>query len=186
MLECDVVQDLFKSYHDGMCSDRTVELINEHLESCEQCRNEYQILYACEDAIAEKEKDIYERGMEMIAKKQKEKTLSKIVFIDTLFNIGIIGFVIRLLGDIVMVPGFSGEETGFTILIFILVAFGMFAGCELVYFIFKQRGHIPYITENIAKISIAVKVGLLFFFIVIACVFGLGNIYSIWQEGLMM
>ena len=39
-LPCTVVRDLLPLYHDGVVSSGTGELIEEHLEGCESCRNE--------------------------------------------------------------------------------------------------------------------------------------------------
>lgn len=39
-LPCTVVRDLLPLYHDGVVSSDTGELIEEHLEGCESCRNE--------------------------------------------------------------------------------------------------------------------------------------------------
>lgn len=38
-IKCDIIQDLIPSYVDEVCSDATRECVEEHLESCEQCRN---------------------------------------------------------------------------------------------------------------------------------------------------
>ena len=37
-IHCDVIQDLIPSYLDGICSEKTKELVEEHLLECEQCR----------------------------------------------------------------------------------------------------------------------------------------------------
>ncbi len=36
-MHCDVIQDLIPSYVDGICSEKTKELVDEHLLECEQC-----------------------------------------------------------------------------------------------------------------------------------------------------
>ncbi|MBP3398493.1 MAG: zf-HC2 domain-containing protein [Erysipelotrichaceae bacterium] len=37
-MHCDVIQDLIPSYLDEICSEKTKELVEEHLLECEQCR----------------------------------------------------------------------------------------------------------------------------------------------------
>ena len=37
-ISCDVVTDLLPLYHDGVCSQSTKKLVEEHLEECESCR----------------------------------------------------------------------------------------------------------------------------------------------------
>lgn len=93
----------------------------------------------------------------MIASRQKEKTLSKVIFVDTLFNVSLFAFVFRILYDIASKPGFSGEGIEFDILLYILISIGIFAGCEFLYFILKKWERIPYMTENMAKVSIALN-----------------------------
>ncbi|MDL2300703.1 zf-HC2 domain-containing protein [Clostridiaceae bacterium OttesenSCG-928-D20] len=35
---CDVIQDLLPLYHDGVCSDESRKMVDEHLPECEPCR----------------------------------------------------------------------------------------------------------------------------------------------------
>lgn len=183
MLECEVVQDLFKMYHDGMCGERTEELVREHLDKCEECKSEYKIFCACMDKAAEKERDIYERGMKMIEKTQKEKTMAKIISVDFLFNLGLLLLSIRFFCELVMQPAFTGEEFRFTVLSYIIVGIVTLLGCEVAYFISRKRGKEAYVAENMSMMSIVLKAGILFFFIVIACVFGVKNIFLLYQAG---
>ncbi|MBE6107520.1 MAG: hypothetical protein E7192_02640 [Erysipelotrichaceae bacterium] len=37
-MHCDIISDLIPSYVDGVCSEKTKELVEEHLLECEQCR----------------------------------------------------------------------------------------------------------------------------------------------------
>ena len=37
--ECDIVKDLLFSYCDGVLSQTSKELVEEHLKNCENCRN---------------------------------------------------------------------------------------------------------------------------------------------------
>ncbi|MBO6092647.1 MAG: zf-HC2 domain-containing protein [Oscillospiraceae bacterium] len=46
-LPCDIVRDLLPLYHDGIVSTVTADAVAEHLEGCEACRSEYQVL--CEE-----------------------------------------------------------------------------------------------------------------------------------------
>ncbi len=43
-LPCDVVLDLMPLVKDGVASEASVLLVNEHLDKCENCRNEFKIL----------------------------------------------------------------------------------------------------------------------------------------------
>lgn len=39
-LKCEVIRDLLPLYHDGVCSEESKKLVEEHLTSCEGCREE--------------------------------------------------------------------------------------------------------------------------------------------------
>lgn len=39
-INCEVIRDLLPLYHDGVCSEESKKLIEEHLTSCENCREE--------------------------------------------------------------------------------------------------------------------------------------------------
>ena len=41
-IKCTVIQDLLPLYVDEVVSDDTKSLVNEHLLTCENCRNEYE------------------------------------------------------------------------------------------------------------------------------------------------
>lgn len=43
-ISCDVIKDLLPLYIDNVCSDDTRKLIEEHLEECENCKKEYDLL----------------------------------------------------------------------------------------------------------------------------------------------
>ncbi len=40
MVPCDVIRDLLPLYHDEVCSTESRRLVEEHLEQCEDCKNE--------------------------------------------------------------------------------------------------------------------------------------------------
>ena len=40
-ISCQVIGDLFPVYHDGLCSEETKQLVEEHLKICEECRKLY-------------------------------------------------------------------------------------------------------------------------------------------------
>lgn len=38
-LPCELIQDILPLYHDGVCSDTSRKLVDNHLESCEKCKS---------------------------------------------------------------------------------------------------------------------------------------------------
>lgn len=37
--QCKIIEDLLPLYHDGVCSEESKQMIEEHLSQCEECRN---------------------------------------------------------------------------------------------------------------------------------------------------
>ena len=40
--ECDIVEDLLFSYNDGVLSNSSKELVDEHLKKCEKCKRKLE------------------------------------------------------------------------------------------------------------------------------------------------
>jgi hypothetical protein len=53
---CDVVTDLLPLYVDGVCSEESKKLVEEHLEECEACRNASRMLQ--EDITIQQDHDV--------------------------------------------------------------------------------------------------------------------------------
>lgn len=56
--QCEVIQDLLPLYVDEACSQSSLEMIKEHLESCPECREIYQKMRShTSEEILQKERD---------------------------------------------------------------------------------------------------------------------------------
>lgn len=85
--ECDVVRDLLFSYSDGILSQTSKELVEEHLKKCENCRNILEELKQdCKNHKQTKEIDFFKS----IKKKLSKKNI--IIFIGIIFLVFIITF----------------------------------------------------------------------------------------------
>ena len=45
-MKCKIICDLLPMYIDEVCSDETKEVVEEHLETCSECRREYEQMKA--------------------------------------------------------------------------------------------------------------------------------------------
>lgn len=45
-ISCDMIQDLLPLYHDGVCSEESKKIIEEHLQICERCKEELHLMGA--------------------------------------------------------------------------------------------------------------------------------------------
>lgn len=43
-ISCKIIKDLLPLYHDGVCSEESKNMVEEHLKQCESCRNELQAM----------------------------------------------------------------------------------------------------------------------------------------------
>lgn len=43
-ITCDVIQDLMPSYIDGILSEDSKVLVDEHMKTCQECRKMYEIM----------------------------------------------------------------------------------------------------------------------------------------------
>lgn len=39
-ISCEIIKDLLPLYHDGVCSNESNAMVEEHIADCENCRNE--------------------------------------------------------------------------------------------------------------------------------------------------
>lgn len=53
---CNVIKDLLPLYHDGVCSDESRTIVEEHLQECSECRQYYEMLMVS-DSVEEQSYD---------------------------------------------------------------------------------------------------------------------------------
>lgn len=112
-VSCDVVKDLLPLYHDNVCSIDSCRLIEEHIEKCEECKNELEAY----DIEIKGVNNIDEVGLlKGISKKWKrDKKTSFLKGIATISSVGSILSIIlyNLNGSYVDENGYLVEAFGF-------------------------------------------------------------------------
>jgi predicted anti-sigma-YlaC factor YlaD len=43
-ISCEIIEDLLPLYHDGVCSNESKAMVEEHLAECENCKKELDIM----------------------------------------------------------------------------------------------------------------------------------------------
>ena len=74
-MKCKIICDLLPMYIDEVCSDETKEVVEEHLETCSECRREYEQMKAeisLNEAEDLDEKELMERGKESMMEYVKD------------------------------------------------------------------------------------------------------------------
>ena len=101
-ISCDIIKDLLPLYHDGVCSNESRLIIEEHLAGCDSCRAE---LSAMDEVLFINNKDPKLNEAEAVRKlarrwkKGMSKSLLKGVLI-TLLMIAAIALILYLFVDI--------------------------------------------------------------------------------------
>ena len=75
MTKCDIIKDLLPLYVDQVCSEDSIKLIEEHLETCEDCKNTLELYSKELNKKAYEEKAAFRN----FAKKMKTKTCKKTI-----------------------------------------------------------------------------------------------------------
>lgn len=92
--QCKIIEDLLPLYHDGVCSEESKQMIEEHLSQCKECRN---LLCKIDDEIVSPAKDEDVKMLEGVSKavrKGRKKAL-------------IAGISITLVAFLLLFAGFS-------------------------------------------------------------------------------
>ena len=75
-MKCEIIRDLFPSYIDGLTSEESNELIEEHLEECRECR---EYLDDMKEEIVEENQPVKNKKAVQPFRKLRQKTRRKIL-----------------------------------------------------------------------------------------------------------
>ncbi len=78
---CNLIQDLLPLYHDGVCSEESVTIIENHLSECAECKEYYAALCEADDMIISPQNPEWEMKKAASYQKVKHKLLRKQVLI---------------------------------------------------------------------------------------------------------
>lgn len=106
-MKCDIVRDLLPTYIDGLCSNESENIIEQHLKQCEGCKRYYDNMISDISRVSEtneaifrenlKEKGLLEKSEKYIKHMQAKKIMKYIniicIIINVLYLIAGIGFV---------------------------------------------------------------------------------------------
>ena len=78
---CDVIKDLLPLYHDDVCSDATKDIIVEHLEECEDCKEYYKKMCSSDVVEYAAFDEKQEKKMAETWKKLAKKSLKIVIIV---------------------------------------------------------------------------------------------------------
>lgn len=83
-ISCDIIRDLLPLYAEDMASNASCELVEEHLEGCNPCKKELELLKQAQKLPV----DVDTHGLEWVSKEiRKRKILTVLCVIATIFSL---------------------------------------------------------------------------------------------------
>ena len=194
MMKCEIIRDLMPLYLDDVCSGETKQVVEEHLDECEECRKYIKQMQTelkiekPEPADSLEEKKLLQEGAERMKELGRKSIVDKMIIVDTVLNFLLIITAVVLCKRQIDI---EGADAGYYIAAMVF-SFGFiiaFFVCDCVTLTQKWKRRklkteweykqIP-ICESYAKISIGVKVIIVFTVVCAACVLGMSK-----MKGLM-
>lgn len=91
---CNLVKDLLPLYHDGVCSEESTEVVEQHLAECKECEQYYSSLCRSDDMVVIPDDPEWEKKKASSYQRIRKKLLKK--------QIGIICIVIVVLSAMLL------------------------------------------------------------------------------------
>ncbi|MGN0333311.1 MAG: zf-HC2 domain-containing protein [Lachnospiraceae bacterium] len=181
--DCNIIQDLLPLYQDRICSEESRKIVEEHLKTCNTCREFERKLKNMEvDRMLFEEK---ESVLKKHARREKENIIKKIIYIDTLINVLLAIICARPFFQ--MIPHLFDKGRTLSDIDYLgigmicpLMILCMFLICDGLYFFFLYRKKIPFITEKMAYISAFTKLTILIIVLINAAAIGLSEILPLY------
>ncbi|MBP9995687.1 MAG: zf-HC2 domain-containing protein [Lachnospiraceae bacterium] len=87
-MNCNVIRDILPLYADGACSNESKQLVEEHIDSCEECRNQLLMIKddECVTSLAKQGDDVVLRH----AKKEMRKSMTMAAVISGILMIPVL------------------------------------------------------------------------------------------------
>lgn len=186
MMKCEIIRDLIPLYLDDVCSEETRKLVEDHLSECKECQ-EYMKELQMELEVGKQkpeedldEKKLLQEGAEHMKEIGKKSIVDKMIIVDTLLNFLLIITAVVLCKRQI---DLEGADAGYYIAAMVfsggfIIAFFV---CDCITLVQKWKRRkmqteweykqIP-ICESYAKISIGVKVIVVFMVVCAACILG--------------
>lgn len=194
MMKCEIIRDLMPLYLDDVCSAETKQVVEEHLDECEECRKYIKQMQTelkiekPEPVDNLEEKKLLQEGAERMKELGRKSIVDKMIIVDTVLNFLLIITAVVLCKRQIDIEGAdAGYYIGAMVFCFGFIIVFFVCDCVTLSQKWKRRKlkteweykQIP-ICESYAKISIGIKVIIVFTVVCAACVLGMSK-----MKGLM-
>ncbi len=95
-MECEIIRDLLPLYADGVCSEESKELVEKHLEECENCREELRLMaqsFEIQKAVPLSEETVAKASASAWRRRKQKSFFAGIMIVLVVFGIGIACFL---------------------------------------------------------------------------------------------
>lgn len=173
-ITCNVIKDILPLYIDGVVSEDTQKIVDEHLAECSLCRDEMNklkktLVIPTNEEIQQETVNILEKSISSIERTIVKKIIHYSSYFDLIFNIGMIPFVYwlyvvwikketSLLNIYVFVKKYgrmSGDLLSFALF------FVIFICCDIIHIILTMKKKYLNIMDSVVVMSIMVKLFLI-------------------------
>lgn len=138
-ISCDVIRDLLPLYHDNVCSEESKTLVEEHLEQCEECREELKkIDMEFEYNTVNSEGGIAMKKIAKAWKQDKSKAFTKGIMITSIFISIMCIVMFNVIGSEVLEDGTLVEPFALIPLFYLFALIAIISGISF-FFISKHR-----------------------------------------------
>lgn len=130
-LSCDIIRDLLPLYHDKVCSEKSCQLVEEHLASCADCQSELDQIHAEIKGVTNMEDTKPLRSIANAWKRDKTSAFFKgSLLVSFLASLGCI-VAYNAIGSYVAADGTLVEPFGFIPLAYLFALFALISGAGL-------------------------------------------------------
>lgn len=195
MMKCEIIRDLIPLYLDKVCSEDSRKLVEEHLAECSECRKYMKELETELEAVKQKkeedldEKRLLQEGAERMKEIGKKSIVDKMIIVDTLLNFLLIVTAVVLCKRQIDIEGAdAGYYIAAMVFSFDLLSHSSYVTASHWFRNGRRKMQTEWeykqipICESYAKISIGVKVIIVFMLVCAACILGFsqfGGVFSI-------
>lgn len=133
-LSCEVIRDLLPLYHDGICSAESRQLVEEHLKTCDVCRQELEDMGRELPAVGNTKTLNDAKPLQGIAKMWKQD--KKAAFLKGTFLVSVVACIACIvaynaIGSYVAKDGTLVEPFGFIPLAWLFIFIALISGVSL-------------------------------------------------------
>ena len=155
-ITCNVIKDILTLYIDGVVSEDTQKIVDEHLAECSLCRDEMNklkktLVIPTNVEIQQETVNVLEKSISSIERTVVKKFIHYSSYFDLIFNIGMIPFIYWLY----VIWIISGDLLSFALF------FVIFICCDIIHIVLTMKKKQLNIMDSVVVMSIMVKLFLI-------------------------